>query len=137
LLRVSTDLATFAAAEWPLKISAADFRDKDIEKLIDIGTRSLPPDRHLRRAVEDRKSLYRKDPGDWGLARKEMAEKHFDGEPTETRTITNANLNGAAGILALLYGRGDFPRTQRGRTCAARGLRQVAAAPLGPVLKKE
>jgi len=57
------------------------------------------------------KSLYRKYPGDWKQARKEMAQQYYDGEPAETKTIINANLNGAAGILALLYGRGDFQRT--------------------------
>jgi ADP-ribosylglycohydrolase len=40
-----------------------------------------------------------------------MAEKYYRQEPPDTRTIWNANLNGACGILALLYGGGDFQRT--------------------------
>ncbi len=40
-----------------------------------------------------------------------MAQKYYHNEPLETRTIWNANLNGACGILALLYGEGDFHKT--------------------------
>jgi hypothetical protein len=40
-----------------------------------------------------------------------MAAKYYRNEPADTKTIWNANLNGAAGILALLYGNGDFQRT--------------------------
>lgn len=90
---------------------AAAFFEQDVEKLIDIGTRSLPPGNRFARTVEDMKALYKKYPDDWQRARAELAEKYYTQEPPETRTITNANLNGAAGILALLFGRGDFQRT--------------------------
>src|SRR5690606_36438274 len=42
---------------------------------------------------------------------KELAEKYYINEPDLTKTIWNANLNGACGILAMLYGNGDFQRT--------------------------
>jgi hypothetical protein len=57
------------------------------------------------------KALYRKYPNDWKTARAEMATKYYTNEPAATKTIWNANLNGAAGILALLYGQGDFQKT--------------------------
>ena len=40
-----------------------------------------------------------------------MAESYFHQEPLASKTIWNANLNGAAGVLAQLYGAGDFQKT--------------------------
>jgi hypothetical protein len=90
---------------------AAAFFESDVEKLIDIGTRSLPPGNRFGPVVEEMKALYRKYPNDMAAARKEMADKYYVAEGAETKTIWNAILNGAAGILALLYGKGDFQRT--------------------------
>ncbi|MFC1619444.1 ADP-ribosylglycohydrolase family protein [Candidatus Neomarinimicrobiota bacterium] len=90
---------------------AAAFFESDIHKLIDIGTRALPRSSRFAQTVEDMKRLYRKYPHDWKQSRKEMAEMYYHNEPLETRTIWNANLNGACGILALLYGEGDFQKT--------------------------
>ncbi len=90
---------------------AAAFFEKDVQKLIDIGLAALPLDSRFARTVADMKALYKKYPTDWKTARKEMAEKYYLQEPADTRTIWNANLNGACGILALLYGGGDFQRT--------------------------
>jgi hypothetical protein len=90
---------------------AAAFFESDIHKLIDIGTAALPRSSRFAETVEDMKQLHRKYPDDWEKSRKEMAEKYYHNEPLETRTIWNANLNGACGILALLYGEGDFQKT--------------------------
>lgn len=90
---------------------AAAFFESDIAKLIDIGTASLPRGSRFAAVVEDMKQLYRKYPHDMAAARREMAEKYYVAEPAETRTIWNATLNGAASILALLYGDGDFQKT--------------------------
>jgi hypothetical protein len=90
---------------------AAAFFESDVEKLVDIGTRSLPPGNRFGPVVEEMKALYRKYPSDMASARKEMADKYYVREGAETKTIWNAILNGAAGILALLYGQGDFRKT--------------------------
>jgi hypothetical protein len=90
---------------------AAAFFESDINKLIDIGTTSLPEGSRFAVTVEDMKKLYIKFPDDWKKARAEMSEKYYIDEPLDTKTIWNANLNGAAGILALLYGQGDFQKT--------------------------
>lgn len=89
----------------------AAFFESDIHKLIDIGTQALPQGSRFVQTVEDMKALHRKYPHDWKRARQEMAEKYYHNEPVETRTIWNANLNGACGILALLYGEGSFQKT--------------------------
>ena len=56
-------------------------------------------------------ALYDKYPKDWVKARQIMAKKYYIDEPAMTKTIWNANLNGLCGILAMLYGEGDFQRT--------------------------
>ncbi|MFN0171578.1 MAG: ADP-ribosylglycohydrolase family protein [Bryobacteraceae bacterium] len=90
---------------------AAAFFEKDIETLIQIGKAALPPGARFAQTVDDMIALHRKHPGDWKAARKESLQKLYFQEPESTRTATNANLNGAFGILALLYGGGDFQRT--------------------------
>ena len=90
---------------------AAAFFEGDVAKLVDAGTAALPPGSRFAATVEETKRLHRLYPGDWRKARQEMADRYYRDEPLETKTIWNANLNGAAGILALLYGGGDFQRT--------------------------
>ncbi len=90
---------------------AAAFFESDVYKLIDIGLAALPGDSRFGRTVEDMKALYRKYPDDWKAARREMSEKYYHREPLTTKTIWNANLNAAAGVLAQLYGAGDFQKT--------------------------
>lgn len=90
---------------------SAAFFESDINKLIDIGVKALPSDSRFIVTINDMKLLYKKYPNDWQKARAEMYDKYYRDEPIETKTIWNANLNGAAGILALLYGQGDFQKT--------------------------
>lgn len=90
---------------------AAAFFEKDIRKLIDIGLKELPADGRYAQTIRDMIALHKKYPNKWQDAWKEMAGKYYVNEPDLTKTIWNANLNGACGILAMLYGEGDFQRT--------------------------
>lgn len=90
---------------------AAAFFEKDIRKLIDIGIKELPEDGRYAQTIRDMITLHKKYPNKWQDAWKEMADKYYVNEPDLTKTIWNANLNGACGILAMLYGNGDFQRT--------------------------
>jgi hypothetical protein len=90
---------------------AAAFFEKDITKLINIGLKELPVNGRYTQTVRDMIALHKKHPNKWQDARQEMAEKYYINEPNLTKTIWNANLNGACGILAMLYGNGDFQRT--------------------------
>ena len=92
---------------------AAAFFEKDIHRLIDIGTAALPDGSRFAATVEHMKRLHEQYPQDWQRARRAMAEAYY-GEFDYNRgawAAVDANLNGAAGILALLYGAGDFQRT--------------------------
>lgn len=90
---------------------SAAFFEKDIRKLIEIGLKALPKNGRYATTVRDMIALHDKYPSDWKVARKEMAVKYYINEPDMTKTIWNANLNGACAILAFLYGNGDFQRT--------------------------
>lgn len=84
---------------------------KDIQKLIEKGLKTLPANDRYALAVKEMIDLYKKYPNDWVKARQIMAKKYYVDEPAMTKTIWNANLNGLCGILAMLYGKGDFQRT--------------------------
>ena len=90
---------------------AAAFFENDIRKLIEIGLKELPQQGRYAQTVRDMIALHDKYPNSWQDARAEMAKKYYIDEPDMTKTIWNANLNGACAILAMLYGNGDFQRT--------------------------
>lgn len=84
---------------------------KDVRKLIVDGLKELPADDRYALAVKEMIKLYDTYPNDWVKARQIMAQKYYIDEPAMTKTIWNANLNGLCGILAMLYGKGDFQYT--------------------------
>ena len=90
---------------------SAAFFEKDINKLIETGINALPKDGRFTATANDMIALYAKYPTDWKAAWKEMAQKYYIDEPDMTKTIWNANLNGACAVLAMLYGKGDFQHT--------------------------
>jgi hypothetical protein len=87
------------------------FFENDIEKLVLNALKELPAESRYAQTVRDVVALYKKYPDNWKEARQEMAKKYYVDENAMTKTIWNANLNGACGILAFLYGKGDFQRT--------------------------
>lgn len=87
------------------------FFEKDIEKLVLNALKQLPPESRYAETVREMFDLYKKYPKDWKKARQEMSKKYYENENAMTKTIWNANLNGACGILSLLYGKGDFQLT--------------------------
>jgi hypothetical protein len=90
---------------------AAAFFESDINTLIHIGLNELPEGGRFVATVKEMIALHKKYPTDWKASWKEMAQKYYVDEPDMTKTIWNANLNGACAILAMLYGEGDFQRT--------------------------
>lgn len=105
----SDDWGTEPTIHYGAMYSAAFF-EKDINKLIQIGLDALPENGRYAQTVRDMIALHKKH-SKWQDAWKEMALKYYVNEPDLTKTIWNANLNGACGILAMLYGEGDFQRT--------------------------
>ncbi len=92
---------------------SAAFFEKDIGKLINIGTAALPEGARFAGIVEHVKKLYREYPDDWQTARRIVKENYlvYADYNKYTWPPIDANLNGAYGIMALLYGQGDFQKT--------------------------
>lgn len=106
----SDDWAVEPTIHYGAMYSAAFF-EKDINKLIDIGLKELPQNGRYAQTIREMIALHAKYPNNWQEARKEMAQIYYIDEPDMTKTIWNANLNGACAILAMLYGEGDFQKT--------------------------
>ena len=87
------------------------FFESDIRTLVENALEYLPEDDRYAGTVRDCLALYDLYPDDWRAARQAIAEKYYVNEPSMTKTIWNANLNGAMGILTFLYGGGDFEKT--------------------------
>ncbi|MEI6060617.1 MAG: ADP-ribosylglycohydrolase family protein [Bacteroidota bacterium] len=92
-------------------IYSAAYFEKDINRLIETGIKALPANGRFAVTAREMIALHSKYPSDWKAARKEMAQKYYIDEPDMTKTIWNANLNGACAVLALLYGEGNFQHT--------------------------
>lgn len=87
------------------------FFESDIRKLMEDALKYLPEDDKFAITVRECMNLYDQNPNDYTQARKYIKEKYYEHEPSFTKTIWNANLNGAMGMLALLYGGGDIEKT--------------------------
>ena len=90
---------------------SAAFFETDVEKLIDIGIEALQPDSYFSGVVAEMKELHKKYPDNWKAARAILSQKYWVDAPEEYKSVYNAVLNGAAAVLALLYGEGDFQKT--------------------------
>ncbi len=90
---------------------SAAFFESDFNKLIEIGLKALPENGRFTNTVKEMIALHKKHPTKWQDSWNEMAQKYYVNEPEMTKTIWNANLNGACAVLAMLYGEGNFQRT--------------------------
>ena len=109
--RITSDSwATSPTVVYGVMYSEAFF-EKDIRTLVEHAVSYLPRSDRFARTVRECLALYDQNPDDWHAARKAIADKYWFNEPSMTKTIWNANLNGAMGILSLLYGGGDIEKT--------------------------
>ena len=109
--RITSDSwATSPTVVYGAMYSEAFFED-DIPTLIDHAKAYLPKGDRFRGIIDECIALHKQYPDDWKAARKVMADELYYNEPDESRMIWNADLNGAMGILSLLYGDGDIEKT--------------------------
>lgn len=87
------------------------FFENDIPTLVRHAKEYLPKDDRFRAIMDECLDLWQKYPDDWKASRKVIADELYVNEPDITRSIWNADLNGAMGILALLYGDGEIEKT--------------------------
>lgn len=101
---------------WYNTMWAAAFFEKDVEKLCQIGYEHVPAGSIFRVAIDDVRKWKAEHGDDWVAVRKKIKEKYHDkvGLPEGIATgRVSALLNGALGVLALLYGEGDFEKTMQ------------------------
>jgi ADP-ribosylglycohydrolase len=92
---------------------SAAFFERDINKLVDAGLAAMPPGSRFAEAVRYTQELVQRHPHDWRAARAALAARYhgqFDYN-AGAWPVVDAVLNGSCGIMALLYGHGDFQRT--------------------------
>lgn len=106
----SDDWATSPTIHYGAMYAMAFF-ETDIKKMVVDALKYLPENDRYAQTVRHMVSLYEKYPDSWQDARNEMANEYYIHENAMTKTIWNANLNGACGVLSLLYGNGDWQRT--------------------------
>ncbi len=89
---------------------ARAFFTSDTNEIIREGINALDPHSRVREVVLDVSRWYREDPNHWKLTRQKVKEKYslYQGE---MRDRNGYELNTAAVIAALLYGKGDFVQT--------------------------
>ena len=87
------------------------FFENDIPTLVKHAKEYLPKKDRFRHVIDECLDLWQKNPDDWKASRKVIADELYVNEPDITKSIWNADLNGALGILALLYGDGDIEKT--------------------------
>ncbi len=93
-------------------ISEGFFED-DVRRLIQRGKDMLPEEGRFRSVIEEMEALHVHYPDDWTQARDELAQRYGGRQPYNDYgwKPIDAVLNGAAAVLALLYGEGDIQLT--------------------------
>jgi len=106
------DFGTEPALFYAAMLSEAFFTD-DISALIEVGFEALPSDGRFRGVIREMQALHATYPDNWIQARQVLAEKYYVRQPYNEYgwEPIDAVLNGAAAVLALLYGEGDIQRT--------------------------
>ncbi len=109
-IRVAVDGEPVQATQLFTAMIATAFTSDDIGKIIDAGRAALDHKSVLRTVIDDVVSWHKQHPDDWRKTRQLVKEKYtrFGGR---TRDRNGYELNTAAIIAALLYGRGDFVNT--------------------------
>ena len=87
------------------------FFESDIPTLIRHAKKYLPRGDRFRHVIDECIALHKRYPDDWKAARKVIADELYFNEDDLSKSIWNADLNGALGILSLLYGDGDIEKT--------------------------
>lgn len=99
---------------WYNTMYAAAFFEKDVDRLCEIGYQHVPAGSIFRTAIDDVRNWKKEHGDDWVAVRKQIKLKYHDKQDLPQDIATgevSALLNGTLGVLALLYGQGDFEKT--------------------------
>ena len=91
---------------------ATAFVTEDLDEILDTGVASIDPKSRIYQIVADVRRWHRDHPDDWRATRRLVKEK-YSRHGGAMRDRNGYELNTAATIAALLYGRGDLVETLR------------------------
>ena len=93
-------------------ISAAFF-ESDVDKLVQIGIDAVPNEGPFAEGIRDVVRWHKEEP-DWRATRKKIHERYYRYENNGYKApvdVSSSLINGLCGVLAILYGEGDFVKT--------------------------
>jgi ADP-ribosylglycohydrolase len=106
------DWGTHPTIAYGVMISAAFF-EKDVEKLVQMAIEAVPNEGPFAEGIRD-VVKWHKNYDDWRDTRKEIHEKYYEykkGSYEAPVSVVSSLNNGLCGIMAILYGEGDFVKT--------------------------
>jgi ADP-ribosylglycohydrolase len=106
------DWGTHPTIAYAVMYSAAFF-EKDVEKLVRMAIAAVPNEGPFAEGMRDVVRWHRQD-GDWRRTRQRIHEKYWayekDGYKAPVSVVSSLQ-NGLCGVMAVLYGEGDFMKT--------------------------
>ena len=106
------DWGTHPTIAYGVMYSAAVF-EKDVNKLVDLALRYIPQNSPFHEGMKDVISWHKQNT-DWRVSRKLIFDKYYyyekDGYKAPVSDVSSLS-NGLFGIMAILYGEGDFVKT--------------------------
>jgi ADP-ribosylglycohydrolase len=106
------DWGTHPTIAYAVMYSAAIF-EKDVNKLVDMALTYIPENSPFKKGMKD-VIAWHKQNDDWRITRKMIFDKYFrfksDGYDAPVSDVSSL-INGLFGIMAVLYGEGDFVKT--------------------------
>jgi ADP-ribosylglycohydrolase len=106
------DWGTHPTIAYGVMISAAFF-EKDVEKLVQMAIEAVPNEGPFAEGIRD-VVKWHKENDDWRDTRKKIHDKYFRYEKGSYKapvSVVSSLNNGLCGIMAILYGEGDFMKT--------------------------
>ncbi len=106
------DWGTHPTIAYGVMISAAFF-EKDVEKLVQMAIEAVPNEGPFAEGIRDVVKWHKED-DDWRKTRKKIHDKYYrykKGSYEAPVSVVSSLNNGLCGILAILYGEGDFMKT--------------------------
>ncbi|MFC2084155.1 ADP-ribosylglycohydrolase family protein [Bacteroidota bacterium] len=106
------DWGTHPTIAYGVMISAAFF-EKDVEKLVQMAIEAVPKKGPFAEGMRD-VVKWHKENDDWRDTRKKIHDKYFrykKGSYEAPVSVVSSLINGLCGIMAILYGEGEFRKT--------------------------
>ena len=106
------DWGTHPTIAYGVMISAAFF-EKDVEKLVQMAIEAVPDEGPFAEGIRD-VVKWHKENDDWRDTRKKIHDKYYrykKGSYEAPVSNVSSLINGLVGIMAILYGEGDFMKT--------------------------